>query len=84
MQVDKDNFAEFVRKNPKQVSSFLNLFNQKLASSQPVTQIAMAGRHLQSATDMSAYTQDNSPQPAAKTPSNEPVVDEDGIEWINN
>jgi hypothetical protein len=50
MQVDKDNFAEFVRKNPKHVSSFLNLFNQKLA---------------------------------AKTPSNEPVVDEDGIEWIN-
>lgn len=83
MQVDKDNFAEFVRKNPKHVSSFLNLFNQKLASSQPVTPNShMAGGTYSQPRATSAYTQDNSPKPAAKTPSNAPVVDEDGIEWI--
>lgn len=86
MYVDKDNFAEFVRQNPKQVSSFLNLFNQKEASSQPVTPASTAETpfplHMSQVPVENMKVSQTSSQPASKTPSNEPVVDEDGIEWI--
>lgn len=84
MYVDKDNFAEFVRKNPKQVSSFLNLFNQKLAANGTPAATAETPfpLHMSQVPVENMKASQTSSLPAAKTPSNEPVVDEDGIEWI--
>ena len=83
MYVDKDNFAEFVRQNPKQVSSFLNLFNQKLAANgTPASAATPFPLHMSQVPVENMKVSQTSSQPAAKTPSNEPVVDEDGIEWI--